>query len=432
MRLPRILDRDTRQEVFHTLGSNRKRTIATAFGIFWGIFILTILLSLGAGLNNSMRREFGGVSANSGVFMVSQTTLPYQGLNKGRMWWLSMEDLAVLRTRVPHLSHLAPMVQMASRWGGEENTFYAQKKCAATLTGITAEYYRIAPQKLLFGRLLSEQDSKEQRNVCVIGDQVAAALFTSAAQAIGKVIKSSGYYYTVVGVATDVSSSVNINGAVQESIYIPAEVALARNSTQNAQNQIYSFAFSVEDDAVVKEAYEEMKAYLYPLNTINPQDQGASFLFDISDMFKLFGVILTSINALIFIVGAGTLISGVVGVSNIMLVTVRERTREIGVRRAIGARPRDIIRQILTESFFLTFISGLLGLMLGTGIMALVNTALEQPGMEESVPFLYKPVMSLGTAVLTLVVITAAGLLAGALPANRAVQVKAIEAIREE
>ncbi len=423
-----LLDRDTWQEIAHTLGSNRKRTITTAFGIFWGIFVLVILLSVGAGVENALKKELRGVSTNMGFISASPTTRPYKGFKEGRMWSMNMEDIARIRQSNPSIEHLSPINQLSSYYSGGEPLVYGTKKTNGNIIGITPEYNKVIKYNVEAGRLLTEADGKYRRSVCVIGKKIAIELIGNEQEALGKVIRVAGSFCTVVGVVSDISQNVNITGRASQSVFLPYEVVDAR---EPKAGQVYYFFFTVQANQTVAPVIRNIKSYLSNRYDLHPQDEGAIQSLDVSSIFQFFEMLLLSVYILIWVVGAGTLVSGVVGISNIMLVTVRERTREIGIRRALGGKPIDIIQQVLLESVSITLIAGLLGIMLGSWIMAAVDLATSSSEGELST-MLYHPVISFGTALMTLLVVIVGGLLGGGLPATRAIKIKAIEAIREE
>lgn len=424
----KLFDQNTWQEVGHTLRSNRKRTVTTAFGIFWGIFILVILLSTGTGIRNAVERELRGVTTNMAFVSTSLTARAYKGFQRGRYWYIPLSDMERIKKLSPDIEYVVPMSMMNQYSDTGNGVFYGDKKMEASVVGVTGDYSHIMHYNIHSGRFLSDMDDRTSRPVCVVGTKIANSLLGGAQEALGKVLRINEHYYTVVGVVSDIAQKVSIGARASESVFLPYSIV---DAFAKYPGRVYGFFVSVRPEATVAPVLELIKKDLYRRNDIHPQDEEALFLFDTSGIFQFFTMLLLSINILIWIVGTGTLISGIVGVSNIMLVTVRERTREIGVRRAIGGRPVDIVMQVLLESLSITVLAGLLGIVCGTGIMSLVNAATAGASASEGI-FLYNPFFSFSEALATFGVIITGGLLGGCLPAFRAVRIKAIDAIREE
>ncbi len=427
----RLLDRDLWQEVTETLGRNKRRSIVTAFGVFWGLLMLIVLLSVSSGFKNGIDHMTQGVAANSAVIYASNTSKPYAGFKAGRSWRLLTSDIDIVRSRVPGVKAIAGVTNVWS-WG-EDNLSFGGKRARANLSGITSQYFEAIRVKLLAGRMLSERDHREVRKYCLLGQRPAEQLFGSdPAQAIGKVVKAGRAYYTVVGVVTSINSAVNIGSSPEASLYLPYEVI---NITENKGGRLNNMAIVGHDGVDMTQLIEDVSRVLKELKQIAPEDKVAVSNFNISQMFRMFAGINIGINILVWIVGVGTLLTGVVGISNILLVTVRERTQEIGVRRALGAKPRDIIGQLLLEGVSLTTIAGLLGLVLGVGVSSILAAMADNMWANNQggsgLPF-YNPTVDLGIAILAFVIIILSGLVAGILPALKAIEVKAIEAIREE
>lgn len=425
----RLLDRDLWQEIAETLGRNKRRSIVTAFGVFWGLLMLIVLLSVSSGFKNGIAHMTRGISANSAFIQASRTSKPYAGFKAGRSWRLLISDIDLVRSRVPGIKAIAGSANVWS-WG-EDNLSYGGKRARANLSGVTYQYFEGITVKLLAGRMLSEVDHREMRKYCLLGKEPAEKLFGDFSQAIGKVIKAGRAYYTVVGVVDRMSSGVNIGSSPDQSLYLPYEVI---NVTENKGGSVGGMIVVGHDGVDMDKLIEDISSVLKGLKQIAPEDKKAVDSFNVSQIFRMFSGINIGISILVWIVGIGTLLTGVVGISNILLVTVRERTQEIGVRRALGAKPRDIIGQLLLEGVSLTTIAGLLGLVVGVGISSIIAAATDNlwaNNQGSGAPF-YNPTVDFGIAILAFVIIVLSGLLAGILPAMRAMEIKAIEAIREE
>ena len=297
------------------------------------------------------------------------------------------------------------------------------------MRGVYSEYFNIETQHILAGRLLNEIDMIEKRKVCLIGNIVREVLFAPDEDPIGQYIRVNGIYYQVVGVIKP-KPRAQIGGRTEESVMIPFK------TLQQASNQGDKFWFlcaTADDGYSCDKMVEDIKAVLRSQNEISPTDEHAISSFTIAKQFETFDMLFTGINILVWLVGIGTLLAGIIGVSNIMMVTVRERTREIGVRRAIGAKPFDIISQIMSESLLLTSLAGLIGLSVGVFLLDVVNNAMASGGGDASnETFFSNPEIHIGTAVAATVILLFSGLLAGLIPAWRAMQIKPIDAIREE
>ncbi|WP_373813795.1 ABC transporter permease [Porphyromonas loveana] len=419
----RFFDRDRWVEIWHTIRSNRRRSLATAFGVFWGIFMLVILTSVGAGFSNGILREVSGIATNSAFYWTNTTSKPYQGFRSGRYWGATTSDLQAVRSQVREVEYISP-VMWARRT--DNNVVFGEKAETFNVVGAEPDFFEISRLNVLQGRSLNAVDNQQQRKVCMIGKEVRDKLFAGT-DPVGQVLRVNGLYYRVIGVVEAKSNNVNIGSSPKSTVYISYSVL---QQLENRGNKVYNFAVSAHPTADMKQMFAKIETIIRSRNNIAPDDDKALSKFDISAQFQLMNMIFTGINLLVWIVGIGTLLTGIVGVSNIMLVTVRERTREIGVRRALGAKPRTIIGQILSESLLLTALAGLSGLILGVGVMSVVDTITAQAS-SDGFSFI-SPLIPFGTAMLSLFIIIAGGILGGMLPAYRAIQIKAIDAIRDE
>lgn len=419
----RFFDRDRWIEIWHTIYSNRRRSLATAFGVFWGIFMLVVLTSVGAGFSNGILREVSGIASNSAFYWTNLTSKPYMGFRSGRNWSMTSGDIRTVRSQVSEVEFISPIM-----WGvrSNKNVVFGDKSETYSIVGAEPDYFEISRVNILQGRMLNAVDDKLRRKVCMIGKEVKEKLFGTT-DPIGQVLRVNGLYYRVIGVLEAKSNNVTIGSSPKRSVYLPYSVL---QQISNSGNRVENFAVSAYPSADMKQMFRKIETIIRSRNQIAPDDDKALSKFDISAQFQLMDMIFTGINLLVWIVGIGTLLTGIVGVSNIMLVTVRERTREIGVRRALGAKPRTIIGQVLSESLLLTALAGLLGLIFGVGLMSVVDMAFSQ-NSSGNFPF-YNPLIPFGTALLSLFIIIAGGILGGLLPAYRAIQIKAIDAIRDE
>lgn len=418
-----IFDRDRWIEIWVTITRNKTRSLLTCFGVFWGILMLVILLGAGAGLKNAVLGETEGVATNSVFFFSDRTSIPYKGFNKGRSWNIRNRDIEAIRRDVEGVDQVAPMIFGAS---GDKNVVFGVNSGTYQVKGVTPAYFQIEVQDLLYGRLLNEIDERERRKVCTIGESVNDALFHGN-DPCGKYIRVNGLYYQVVGVTKSRSQAVNIGGRSDESVFIPFNTL---QQSMHLGDIVYFFGVSIFPTEDIGAIITHIKQILFAQNEIAPDDPQAVAVINIAEMFQTFNLLFTGIDVLIWIVGMGTLLAGIIGVSNIMMVTVKERTKEIGVRRALGAKPFDIISQVMSESLLLTAMAGLLGLSAGVFLLDFINRLLLAMPSDEII--IKDPSVNIQTAVIATVILLVCGLLAGLIPAWRAMQIKAIDALRDE
>ena len=417
-----MFDLDRFQEIWQTISRNKVRSFLTGFGVFWGIFMLVIMMGAGRGLEKGMLKGIDGFATNS-CFMGSATTsLPYKGFQKGRRWNIHNRDLDILLQSAPEIECLSPML-----WGGRStnNVVYKDNSGSYNVRGLHSNYIEIEQQRMEYGRFINEIDLVQARKVCVIGTSVYEELFPTKGNPLGQYIRVSGIYYQVIGVSSGVSG-VSIGGRSEESVVIPFTTM---QQVGNQGDVIHMLAASTLPDVSVKEVQAKMESVLKANNSVAPDDKQATWGFNLQDLFNMFKYLFLGISIVIWIVGSGTLVAGIVGVSNILTVTIKERTKEIGIRRALGAKPRTIMGQIIWEGLVLTSISGLLGLCFGVLCLSLADAYWLQ---EAEDVYLSDPMISFGAAVASVIILLTFGLIAGSLPAKRALQIKAIEAIREE
>ncbi|MDR2621954.1 MAG: ABC transporter permease [Dysgonamonadaceae bacterium] len=417
-----MFDLDRFQEIWQTITRNKVRSFLTGFGVFWGIFMLVIMMGAGRGLERGMLKGIDGFATNSCFMGSSTTSLPYKGFQKGRRWNIHNRDLDILLQSVPEIKCLSPML-----WGGRStnNVVYKDNSGSYNVRGLHSNYIEIEQQRMEHGRFINEIDIVQARKVCVIGTTVYEELFPTKGNPLGQYIRVSGIYYQVIGVSSGVSG-ISIGGRPEEAVIVPFTTM---QQVSNQGDVIHMLAASTLPNVSVKEVQEKMEAVLKANNSISPDDKQATWGFNIQEQFNMFKYLFLGISIVIWIVGSGTLVAGIVGVSNILTVTIKERTKEIGIRRALGAKPRAIMGQIVWEGLVLTSISGLLGLCFGVLCLSLADTWWLQEAKDV---FLSDPMISFGAAVASVIILLTFGLIAGSLPARRALQIKAIEAIREE
>lgn len=413
-----MFDLDKFQEIWHTITHNKSRSIMTAFGVFWGMFMLVVMVGLGLSFQRGMQKEIEGFATNSCFVWTDRTSEPYHGFRKGRNWDMENSDVDMIIQNVPEVQHIAPVI-----FGGSRNVSFNDKNGSYNLKGSLPSYNEIDHQELLWGRYINDMDIADKRKVCVLGERVYEVLFPGKEDPLGKTIQVSGIYFRVVGV-TRSTANVNIGGSSEETVILPFSTM---QQAFNINNTVHFLAITAKPGVKVKVIEEKVRILLKNKHQISPDDTKAVGGMNIEEMFTMFYYLGIGISSLIWIVGLGTLFAGAVGVSNIMLVTVRERTREIGIRRALGAAPGTIIRQVISESIVLTLIAGVTGLLFGVFVLAGVGA-----GLAQSDGLIKDPQITFTVALSALFILVFIGTLAGLIPANRAVRIRAIEAIREE
>lgn len=422
-----MFDIDRWKEIISALKKNRLRSFLTAFGVFWGIFMLIVMAGVGRGLENGMFEGVGQVAQNSFFMWTNRTSEPYMGLRRGRWWNFDNEDVEFIRTHIPEADIVSPRIFAGG--GGGNNTIRGDRAASFYIKGDYPEWNDIDPADVLQGRWLNEVDILQRRKVCVVGEQIIKELFDTNEDSVGEYIKVNGVYYQIVGVIKPVSN-INMNGRSEESIFIPFSTMQV---AYNYGNDVHVLGVTAKPGYSAAFVEEKVLAALKQRHKIAPTDVQAISHINLEKQFLQFSTMFEGVRILTWIVGLGTLLAGVIGVSNIMLVIVRERTQEIGVMRAIGATPRKVIGQIMLESVFITTLAGYIGLVVGILILEGLNAALQMAaasGSEEI--FIKNPEINLGVAVACLLVLIVSGAIAGYVPARKAVRIKTIDALRAE
>ncbi|MGL5786240.1 MAG: ABC transporter permease [Bacteroidales bacterium] len=421
-RIP-FLNMDQFEEILHTLSKNKLRSFLTMFGVGWGIFMLIVMIGSGKGLERGVMQGMEGIPNNSGFLFTNRTTMPYKGFKQGRSWSLRQSDVDVLRKSVPELEVISPQVFGN---GSNNNTVYKDKAGTFNPKGITEDYFKIEPLKILEGRQINRIDVLENRKVCIIGEKVYNDLFTNSPNTIGEYIKVNGIYYQVIGIMKP-TTQISMNGSADEAIFIPLTTM---QQAYNMGDVVHMISLTADPDTPMSLLEDKIGAVIREQHLVNPDDKAALWFLNIEKEFKQVHYLFLGISILIWIVGLGSLAAGVIGISNIMVVTIQERTKEIGIRRALGAKPIEIIMQIIQETALLTMVAGLTGLSIAVGVLDITDRIIEASGSNDI--FFKNPQITFGTAVTAAVILMICGVLAGLIPAMRAMKIKAIDAIREE
>ena len=359
------IDLDSYREILDTLTRNKSRSFLTGFGVFWGVFMLIALIGGGQGLKEMLQSNFEGFAQNTVMIWAQQTTKPYKGFRKGRWWSMEYQDLDRLRQRVPEL----------------------------------------------------------ERKVCVIGKRIYKELFKEGGDPCGKSIRVDSTYYEVIGVDYN-TSGIRFNGSNDEKITLPLTLV---QQTYNRGNEVDLIAATGREGVVMSRITPRIRETIARAHYVDPTDEQGAMVFNTEVLFQMLDNLFKGVNFLIWLVGLGTLLAGAIGVSNIMMVTVRERTTEIGIRRAIGATPRMILSQIISESIVLTLVAGMSGILFAVMILQM----LELGNTEDGILTAHFQV-SFWTAIMAALVVSLMGVMAGLAPAARAMSIKPVDAMRDE
>jgi len=419
-----MFSKDRWDEIIEALSRNWFRTALTAFGVLWGIFILVVLLAAGKGLENGVKKGFGGIATNS-MFMWTQTiSKSYKGLPKGRRFSYDLDDVAAIKENMPQLRFVSPRNQLGG-FGGANNVVRGLNSGAFNVYGDYPEYIEQQPMNITSGRFINYGDIEDKRKIAVIGEGVRKALYDKGEEPIGTYVKINGVNFMVVGSYSMVSSNGNAEED-EKQIYVPFT---AFSQAFNMGNRVGWMAVTAKDGYSITQLKSEVFDIIKNRHSIHPEDDRAIGNFDLYEEFQKVDGLFIALKIVAYFVGILVLLSGIIGISNIMLIVVKERTKEIGIRRALGASPWSIRGQILMESVFLTIISGMVGISLGAALIYVLNKILDANGPVE---MFANPSVDLGTVIMALFILIFSGLLAGFIPAQNAIKVKPIDALRNE
>ena len=420
-----MFSRDNWDEILEALSANWFRTVLTAFGVLWGIFILVILLAAGKGLENGVKQGFGGMATNSMFMWTQVTSKPYKGLPKGRRYSFKIDDVGAIKREVPNMRFVSPRNQLGG-FGGANNVVRGLNTGAFNVYGDYPEIIQQEPMDITSGRFINYSDINDKRKVAVIGDGVRTTLYEPEEEVLGSYIKINGVNFMVIGTYKKKGNNGNAEEQ-QKQIYVPFT---AFSQAFNQGNNVGWMAITAQDGSSITELKSQVIDVIKSRHSIHPEDDRAVGNFDLFEEYNKINGLFIALKGVAYFVGILVLLSGIIGISNIMLIVVKERTNEIGVRRALGATPWAIRGQILMESIFLTIISGMAGIVLATGVIALVNNFLS--GMDTSEMMFLNPSVNLGVVMVALAILVISGLLAGLIPAQNAIRIKPVDALRTE
>lgn len=410
-----MLDLDLWQEIFATIRQNKLRTLLTGFSVAWGIFMLVLMMGSGAGLANGIEYSFRDDAVNSVWIRAGETSVAYKGQRPGRDVDLDNLDYQTLRGGYRDIKHLSGRYYLR----GQVQVRYRNETGSFSIRAVHPDHQYIENTTIAQGRFVNALDLQRRRKVAVLGGSVRTALF-GAADPLGEYIDINGIPFQVVGLYSDEGSEQE-----EEIIYLP--ITTAQLAFRGGQH-IDQLMFSIEDPSLERSQalVEDVRNQLAERHRFSPEDERALFIRNIFEVFQRFVGLNRAIELFVWVVGLGTILAGVVGVSNIMMIVVKERTRELGVRKALGATPGSVVGLVLLEAVFITAVAGYLGLVSGVGLLALVGRFTQDSEIFRN------PQIDIGVAVAATLLLIAAGTLAGLVPAWRAARVQPIEALREE
>ena len=415
-----MFDYDKWQEIFGTIRKNKLRTILTMLGIFWGIFMIIILLGAGNSFQDGVSKDFGQWATNSGFIWGQKTTVSHNGFRPGRYVRFDNSDTELILSRVREILYLAPRNRLGGFRGGN-NVTRNNKAGAFTVNGDFPEFNKIQIHQISNGRFINEKDIKDFRKVAVIGLNVKNILFEEDEDPVGEYITIQKVNFQVVGVIKPIKSDGEDED--QNTIHVPFTTF---QRSVNYGDEVGWYAYTIEDRFKVSEVEAKILTFLKEKNDISPLDEDAIGHFNLQEEFDEINGMFNGLKYFTWFVGLSTLFAGIIGVSNIMLIIVKERTKEIGIRKSLGATPGSIISLIIQESVFLTLIGGYFALIVALLLLELVGNLIPEGEVFAA------PSVSLSVAFGALGLLVIGGAMAGILPAKKAASISPIEAIRNE
>ncbi len=416
-----IFDADVWQEIFDSIRKSKVRTAITIIGVLWGIFLFITLQGAARGMENGFDREFSTLATNS-IFLWSQSTsMPNKGFQRGRRLSLKIQDVDALKRQVPEIEFVAPRNSQGI-FGGE--MAQVKRKTNSKKYKTFGDYPildNVSKVKLFDGRFINTNDINQERKVCIIGEKVVDELFEKGEKAVGNYVEINGSFFQVIGTYKK-NDSAFFEG--DDSIYMPFSTFRKINNTGD---NIGWMVIAGKKDADIVQVEKDVKTVLKRRHNVHPDDERAFGSFNFGEMVAKLTGFLKGIQFLTWFVGIATLIAGVIAIGSILLITVKERTNEIGIRRALGATPSKIRGQIVLESVFLTTIAGILGFIFAGFVLMGINAATQNVEF----PF-YNPTINIPIALGAIAALVIFGSLIGLIPAQRAVSIRPIEALREE
>lgn len=416
-----LFEKDLWREIFHSLKANGFRTVVTAFGVFWGVFILVLLLSASSGFQTGVLNKFEGTSTNSIFVWIQKTSIPYKGLPKNRTYRFKIQDAEAIKNHIKGIKVVSPQNSITT------TTSHYLKNGEFKIEGDFPEILLQKSLKSTQGRFINQLDINSSKKVAVIGWAVVDELFKKNEQVVGSYINIKGIAFKVIGVYKDTSMRGRSDIEQQKAIHIPFTTF---SKTFNKGNKVSNFYITAEDNFPITDLKEDVLALLRKRHKIHPEDDRAIGHFDLNSFFVKFNMMFTALKGVSYFVGILILMSGIIGISNIMLIVIKERTKEIGIKRAIGATPGIIKKQILLESVVLTLISGMCGVIFSAFILYIANKQID--AIDPMDRMISNAVINIPTVIIIILILVVFGLFAGVIPAKKAVKMKPIDAIRTE
>lgn len=416
--LRNIFDPDRFREILDTLSRNKSRTFLTGFGVFWGVFMLVALMGGGKGLKDLLQTNFDGFATNSAFVMAQPTTKAYAGFKKGRQWSMEYKDVDRMKSQVAELDVVTPVVMR-----GSVSAVFKERKSSCSVKGLLADYQEVETPQMFYGRYLNAMDIAQQRKVCVLGKRVYKDLFPGGENPCGQMVCIDNIYYNVVGVDYD-TGGISIGSNTENTVVIPLTLL---QQAYNMGNRVDLLCVTAKPGITMSDIIGKMRAVVARAHSVDAEDEKGLMVLNTEVIFGMVDSLFTGVNFLVWLVGLGTLLAGAIGVSNIMMVTVRERTTEIGIRRAIGATPGNILTQILTESMLLTAVAGMSGILFAVMILEMLEMGNTSDGIVEA-----HFQMDFWSAIGAVVMLCVLGMGAGLAPALRAMSIKPVDAMRDE
>lgn len=415
-----MFDKDKWQEIFATMRKHKLRTGLTALGVFWGIFMLIFVLGMGQGLQNGVYKDFGNRAKNIMFVWSTRTSEPYKGFQPGRVPRLTFDDIIAIKENVPEVELVSPRLTLHN-----SPIYFKDKGDAYQVRGELSEMIKLEALQLHAGRYINQNDIDESRKVTVIGTRVKEVLFGEE-NPIGQYIRLRGVEFRVIGVY----GPEQIKPWTEDDMESAVIPLTTMHRTFGRGNRIDYFVCSAAPNIRVSKMEPKVKNLLKQRHNVAPSDPRGIGGFNLEEEFRSIQTVFKGIKFFLWFVGIGTLLAGVVGVSNIMLIIVKERTKEIGIRKALGATPGSIISMILTESVFITSISGYLGLIVGTAVIGGINYIMVANHLEPD--NFYNPQVNLTVGIGSVTLLIIAGLVAGLIPALQAARVNPVLALKDE
>lgn len=416
------MDLDSWQEIWATLRKNKLRAVLTACGVFWGMFMLMVLLGLGTGLERGVVKSLGGMALHSVYVWSQKTSMPYKGLQPGRFVKFTNRDIATIAS-VEGVTHVAPRLQLGG-WRDGQNITRGAKTGNFNVTGDVPEFPLVEPLILKRGRFINPRDMTELRKVAVVGEQVVNELFDAHESPLGQYLQVKGVNFLIVGEVKSLKAG-NEGEKLSANVFIPFATF---QSAFNAHDRVGWFTVGADPTYAATWVEDSVKQALAEQHRIHPSDNQAFGSFNAADKFEKIQGLFRGIRWFVWMVGALTLFAGMLGVSNILLITVKERTKEIGIRKALGATPASIVRMVVKESVMLTTLAGYLGLV--AAVATLEAFAKVLAGLPDAP--VSRPDVDLKAALFAQLLLVAAGLIAAIMPAGHAARIHPVEALRSE